>query len=235
MSYHENPRNKSSKIHLYAQGSSGAPGDSLVQGYGDDPRIRHTTADNSNSSILNAWSSIPVRGSNPNVPADTVVRFGEKSEEESDIDDIAPDLAFEVTAKNLAVVLRLNSDIMYLHELMQTYISFDVAYRGEGFKWSSRASRHLDEIRDAVEQVYRTQRAVSLRQSPSQSVMIGAATQAAATFEGGERTYLEDTSEGYAFLDNISHTLDNWREKGTEEIEMLRYAVAEKWRQTVNK
>lgn len=130
MSYHENPRNKSSKIHLYAQGSSGAPGDSLVQGYGDDPRIRHTTADNSNSSILNAWSSIPVRGSNPNVPADTVVRFGEKSEEESDIDDIAPDLAFEVTAKNLAVVLRLNSDIMYLHELMQTYISFDVAYRG---------------------------------------------------------------------------------------------------------
>ena len=67
---------------------------------------------------------------NSNVLMNTVNRTGDKSEEERVIDDIAPNLALRVTATILAAVLRMNSDIVYLYELVQTYISFDNAYRG---------------------------------------------------------------------------------------------------------
>ena len=53
----------------------------------------------------------------------------DESEEESDIDDIAPNLALQVTATNLAAVLRLNSAIRHVDELLQIYMSFDNTYR----------------------------------------------------------------------------------------------------------
>lgn len=50
------------------------------------------------------------------------------SEDGSDDEDLAPELALKVTATNLAAVLRLNSAVIYLNELVETYISFDKIY-----------------------------------------------------------------------------------------------------------
>ena len=124
----KNMRAKSGRpIYLSAQGPSDAADGSTDQGSSYDPRIRPTSGDDLNSHIVNEWSSItrPGMDSHPNVPVNTVVENRNESEEESDIDDIAPNLAFRVTAMNLAAVLRMNSDLMYLYELVQTYDSFD--------------------------------------------------------------------------------------------------------------
>lgn len=137
MSDHQNfLKNMSGKsghrTYLSAQGLSNAASGFDVRHSGSDPRIRPTSGDDLNSSIVNEWSSItrPRMDFNSNVLMNTVNRTGDKSEEERVIDDIAPNLALRVTATILAAVLRMNSDIVYLYELVQTYISFDNAYRG---------------------------------------------------------------------------------------------------------
>ncbi|KAL8785565.1 MAG: hypothetical protein Q9195_008583 [Heterodermia aff. obscurata] len=200
MSDDQNPFINPNRSYLYTQGGSGVADGSIVQKYGDDPCIRPTIADDPNSSSVNSWSSIPqpFLVSIPNLSANTGFGIGDESEEESDMDDIAPNLALQVTAKNLAAVLRLNSDMMYLHELVQTYISFDNAYRPETKtkKWSLQASKHLKRIRRAIARVYEAKRRVRLRKSSGQSVIMDAASRSAAIIEAGEKTYLEDTVEG---------------------------------------
>ena len=77
--------------------------------------------------------------------------------------------------------------------------------------WSSRAQEHLDKIRDAMDQVGQTKQLVRLRQSSGQSVLMSAASQAAAIFERGKHAYATDTSEGMSLTTLLTTIGDSKR------------------------
>ena len=62
--------------------------------------------------------------------------------------------------------------------------------------WSSRASRHLGKLRDAVRQACQTMQLVQLRPKYKQSVLTGAVSQAASVIKQGEQSYLRKESKG---------------------------------------
>ena len=135
MSRYQNSLNNLSKgsgsrIYFSAQGPSGAVGGSTVKEHGDDERPGPMGNHGSNSSMLNfcLQTAQATVGSNSGQPENTLAAIEDESEEESDT-DVAPDLALRVTDTNLAAVLRLDSDIRYLDELLQTYISLDIVCR----------------------------------------------------------------------------------------------------------
>ena len=134
MSYHQSLSknfSKESGSYFSAQGPSDAAGSFTDQGSSYDPRIRPPKADDRNSSTANTWSSLtrPVKNSSRDGEVNKEDGMEDESEEESGINNIDPNLALRVTTTNLVAVLRMNSDIMYLYELLQTYISFDDACR----------------------------------------------------------------------------------------------------------
>ena len=76
--------------------------------------------------------------------------------------------------------------------------------------WSSQASKHLEKLRSAIDQVFKTNHLVQLRQEGTQSVLTGAAKQAVIIFMG-EQTYLRDIPEGMSLMTLLTAITDGKR------------------------
>lgn len=113
--------------------------------------------------------------------------------------------------------------------------------------WKAQAAKHFDQLQTAINQIFQAYHRTLLRNRDNESVLLNTARRIIDTGKACKRTYLDEKAQGMllvvfvqtalsmksarTFLYAIAKKLEDWERDGKKEIDMLRDALASKWKQ----